>query len=158
MGAKCTPSFVDLHMAWFESQFIYPYPLKPLMWVRFLDECFCIWTHGQDELTKFLSYLNNSHPTIKFTMEALPTYISFLDTTVSLVDNKIETDLFCKPTDSHNYLLHSSAHPQKCKDSIPFGQFLRIRRICSNIESFDKHAVTFSEHFLRRNYPLIGTH
>jgi hypothetical protein len=87
-------------------------------------------------------------------METSKQNVNLLDTTVSIENGELKTNLFCKPTDSHNYLLYSSAHPQKCKDSIPFGQFLRIRRICSKLEDFDKHALEFSQHFLRRNYPL----
>jgi hypothetical protein len=142
MGAKCAPSFADIYMDWFETKFIYTYPLQPFMWVRFLDDCFCIWTHGEEELNKFLTHMNDCHPTIKFTMEASKNSVNFLDTTVQLINNQLHTDLFCKPTDSHNYLLYSSAHPRKCKDSIPFGQFLRIRRICSDLDNFDRHVIS----------------
>ena len=68
-------------------------------------------------------------------------------------NNTIETDLYCKPTDSHNYLLYNSAHPKKCKESIPYSQFLRIKRICSKTSDYDRHIVTLSSHFSRRGYP-----
>jgi hypothetical protein len=154
MGSKDSPSYANIYMNWLETKFVYTYPLQPLVWVRFLDDCFCIWTHGQEELQKFLTYLNDCHTHIKFTMEASTKSVNFLDTTVRLDNKIISTDLFCKPTDSHSYLLYSSAHPLKCKQSIPFSQFLRIRRICSNLEDFDKHIVEFSSHFLNRGYPL----
>ena len=35
---------------------------------------------------------------------------------------------FCEVTDSHNYLLHSSSHPQHVKKAIPFSQYLRLTR------------------------------
>jgi hypothetical protein len=155
MGSKVSPSYANIFMDWFETKFVYTYALQPLVWVRFLDDCFCIWTHGQEELDKFLSYLNQCHPQIKFTMEKSTNSVNFLDTTVKLHNQEIFTDLYCKPTDSHSYLLYSSAHPLKCKQSIPFGQFLRIRRICSHIEDFDKHVVIFANHFLRRGYPNL---
>jgi len=69
------------------------------------------------------------------------------------VKNKIETDLYSKPTDAHNYLLYRSAHPKKCKDSIPYSQFLRIRRICTKLEDYDKHVIEYCVHFQRRGYP-----
>ena len=71
---------------------------------------------------------------------------------VSIQDHKISTDLYTKPTDAHDYLLYSSAHPQKCKDSIPYSQFLRIKRICSNPIHFDKNVLLMSKHFQRRGY------
>ena len=73
---------------------------------------------------------------------------------VKIENGKVETDLYSKPTDSHNYLLYSSAHPRSCRDSIPYSQFLRIRRICSNITDYDKHACEYATYFLDRGYPL----
>ena len=45
----------------------------------------------------------------------------------------IPTSVYYKPTDSHSYLLYSSSHPSHVKNSIPFSQFLRPRRLqCAN--------------------------
>jgi hypothetical protein len=87
-------------------------------------------------------------------MDASEIEVNFLDTTVYVEDNLLKTNLYCKSTDSHNYLLYSSVHPQKCKDSIPYEHFLRVCRICTKFEHFDKQVVKLVEYFLRRNYPL----
>jgi hypothetical protein len=42
MGSKCAPSFADLYMNWFETKFIYSYPIPAHTWVRYLDDCFCL--------------------------------------------------------------------------------------------------------------------
>ncbi len=99
-------------MADFEEKHIYTYEKQPIFYRRFLDDLILIWTHGRDELDKFLNYLNNCHETIKFTMDASSTQINFLDTTLHKnPDGTLWTDLYCKPTDSHLYLHHKSAHP-----------------------------------------------
>ena len=105
-----------------------------------------LWQHGKEDLDNFVNYLNSRVQTIKLTHECLSESVSFLDVTVKLNQGRIETDLFCKPTDSHDYLLYSSAHPQKCKDSIPYSQFVRIRRLCSNISDFENHVIEFALH------------
>ena len=46
------------------------------------------------------------HPTINFTADWSKTLINFLDVTVSIAEDVIETDLYVKPTDSHQYLYH----------------------------------------------------
>ena len=55
------------------------------------------------------SFLNNIHPTVKFTCDFSFTSIPFLDVNVSLQDDdKIFTNLYTKPTDKHQYLLYIS--------------------------------------------------
>jgi hypothetical protein len=127
---------------------------QPIVWKRFIDDVFLIWTHGAESLQEFLEYLNSCVDSIKFTMESSETSVSFLDTRVKIVENRIQTDLYSKPTDSHSYLLYDSAHPQRCKDSIPYSQFLRVRRICSMEEDCRDHILTLTCHFMGRGYPM----
>jgi hypothetical protein len=154
MGTKVAPSFANLFMADFEDTFVYTYPHQPHTWYRYIDDIFMIWTHGQDNLNQFLENLNNCHDTIKFTVEHSTSSVNFLDTTVLLdKDGSLYTDLYCKPTDTHNYLSYDSAHPTHTKTSLPYSQFLRVRRICSRIEDFDSNAIMIAKHFKRRGYP-----
>jgi hypothetical protein len=153
MGSRAAPSFANVYLDKFERQFVYTYKFQPLIWLRYLDDCFCIWQHGETELNKFYEHLNSCNTNIKFTMETSREEIPFLDIKVKLNNKRLETDLYCKPTDSHSYLHYSSAHPKACRDSIPYSQFLRIRKICTKLEDFDRHAIEFAKHFRRRNYP-----
>ena len=72
------------------------------------------------------------YPTINFTADWSKISIIFLDVTVFITEGIIETDLYAKPTDSHQYLLSSSCYPFYCKKGIPYSQALRLNRICSN--------------------------
>jgi hypothetical protein len=154
MGTKVAPSFANLFMAMFEEKHVYSYPTRPSLWLRYIDDIFLIWEHSREELDKFLDHLNTCHPTIKFTHEISPTSVNFLDTTVHLKpDGTVYTDLYCKPTDSHNYLHFRSAHPKHCKTSLPYSQLLRVRRICTNIADYDKNACILAKSFVARGYP-----
>ena len=154
MGTKLAPSYAINFMGTLEESFVYTYTLQPLLYLRYIDDIFIIWQHGEDELDTFINHLNSCSDHIKFTSEKSTTSIAFLDTLILLQDNHLETDLYSKPTDSHNYLMYDSAHPQRCYDSIPYSQFLRIRRICSQIEAFDRHIICYTVFFLKRNYPI----
>ena len=92
------------------------------------------------------------HPTIKFTADWSKTSINFLDVTVSIAGGIIETDLYGKPTDSHQYLLSSSFHPFYCKKGIPHSQALRLNRICSNNEFLNKRGKDLEKYLLERGY------
>ena len=148
MGTKVAPSFANTFMGWFENIYVYTYHKQPHIWVRFIDDIFVIWTFGEDELQKFITYLNNCLPSIKFEADLSPTSVNFLDVKVHLNSQGVlSTGLYTKPTDAHNYLSYTSSHPSKCKDSIPYSQFLRLRRICSLNEDFTNEARQMAGHF-----------
>ena len=137
MGTRMAPAFANLFMGEFERKALEDYVDKPFLWLRYIDDILMVWTHGNEKLESFIAYLNSIHPNIKFTSERSTTSIPFLDVKIFLENGKIETDLYCKPTDEHQYLLHSSGHPHHTKKSIPYSLALRLRRICSKDEFFD---------------------
>ena len=142
MGTRMAPSYVNLFLGKFERDALLNSPHQSYLWLRFMDDIFMIWTAGPEKLKIFVDYPNNLHSTIKFKYSHSPSNIPFLDVMVSVKDGSIETDLYTKPTDKHQYLLVSSCHPQHTKRAIPFSLALRLRRICSNPDNLpplDKH-------------------
>ena len=141
MGTRMALSYANLSLAKFEIDALTHAPHQPQTWWRFIDDIFMIWCHTEAELRTFITYLNNIHPTIKFTSSHSATSISFLDVKVSLNQfGMVETDLYTKPTDKHKYLLQSSCHPLHTKRAIPFSLTLRLQRICSSDEIFTLRA------------------
>ena len=63
--------------------------------------------------------------------------VNFLDVEVMRSGNKLLTDLYIKPMDTHQYLEFSSCHVYRSKKSIPYSQALRFNRICSENRFFD---------------------
>ena len=125
---------------------------KPLIWLRYIDDIFFIWTHGEQELERFLKDLNNFTPNLSFTYEASKNCIPFLDLKVKLIDGKLETDLYMKPTDCHQYLHYLSSHPQHSKRSIIYSQTLHVNRLCSLEKDFNYHKLNMKEWFIKRGY------
>jgi len=80
------------------------------------------------------------------------TTISFLDTSSSLSEGVLSTDLYSKPTDTNQYLLPSSCHPPHVTKSIPYSQALRIRRICSTDKSLKIRLGQLKNNLKRRGY------
>ena len=155
MGTGVDPNYANLFMDRFETNALKNWDKQPLVWLRFIDDIYMIWTHGEDELNKFITYLNSIHEKIKFTHEHSTESINFLDTTVKIdSDRKLYTTLYEKPTDTHLYLHYSSAHHKLCHTKGPYGQFLRIRRICTKNDDFVHHGMKLMEYYLERGYPL----
>ena len=86
-------------------------------------------------------------------MEISETSVTFLDINISVQDNKLGTSVHYKTTDSHSYLLYSSSHPSHVKDSIPYSQFLRLRRLCSADPDFNSKCDEMFNFFSERGYP-----
>ena len=97
--------------------------------------------------------MNTVHPTIKFTAASSRTEIPFLDILIKVRNGLLHTDLHTKPTDTHNCLHYLSAHPRHCKDNIPFSQFLRVRRLCSQDEDFRARCSELTQHLRERDCP-----
>ena len=153
IGTKFTPPYACIYMDQVEQKFLATQINQPLIWLRYIDDIFFIWTHGEKELEKFMSSFNSFTPNLKFTYESSKKDISFLDLKVSLSKNKLSTDLHIKPTDCHQYLHYSSGHPEHTKRSIVYSQLLRVSRICSRENDFNRHKSNMKIWFQKRGYP-----
>ena len=139
-------------MAELEEEILQKGEFKTYLWWKYIDDIFFLWEHGEEILRSFIDNIYKMHPTRKFTVDWSKTSINFIDVTVSIAEGVIETDLYVKPTDSHQYLLSSSCHPFYCKKGIPYSQALRLNRICSNNEFFDKRCNDLEKYLLERGY------
>ena len=112
-----------------------------------------VWTHGEQKLLDFLDFINSAHPTINFTSEYSDKSINFLDVQVSISENgDVTTDLYTKPTDTHQYLHIDSCHPNHTKRAIPYSQALRILRICSDLDTAKMRCEELTDNLSRRGY------
>ena len=139
IGTKFAPPYACIFMDKVEIDFLETQVVKPLVWLRYIDDIFFIWNESEEKLDEFLKNLNNFHPNLKFTSEKSKKSVNFLDVKVSLIDQHLETDLYCKPTDCQQFLDFNSAHPIHIKKSIVFSQGLRIKRLCSSNGAFENH-------------------
>ena len=137
MGTICAPSYANIFMGRFESERIYPKIESFIQsYLRYIDDVFLIWTGSKEEFIRFVEELNQCHESIKFDYEISDESIHFLDTTVYITEEgTLKTKLYTKPTDRQNYLHRKSAHPESLIKSIPFGQALCVKRICSEEEN-----------------------
>jgi hypothetical protein len=159
MGTKMAPSMACLFMGVLESQLLSSSRKAPLMWTRYIDDIFFIWTHGTEELALFVEMCNNYHHSIKFTSESSAKEVPFLDVMVSISGGTLHTDLYSKPTDSHQFLHWTSCHPKHTKRSLPYGLAFRLNRICSTPEKLQLRATELTGFLKERGYSsrLIST-
>ena len=152
-GMKFVPLYTCIYMNYIEDQFLKNEQIQPWIWFRYIDDIFFIWTASEKELDDFLERLNNFHPNLKFTHERSREEINFLDVTVRVNHGEFITNLYCKPTDGHQYLHFESCHPSHTKSSIIFSQALRMRRICSKKSDLVANIGKLKNWFKERGYP-----
>ena len=127
---KFTPPYTCIYMGYMENQFLKNEQIQPWIWLRCTDEFFFILAASKKELDAFLERIINFHPNLKFTHKRSREEVNFLDVTVRVNHVEFITDLYCKPTDGHQYLHYESCYPSHTKSSIIFIQALRMRRNC----------------------------
>ena len=131
------PSYANLFVGYIEHQFFNQYNgPKPQLYGRYIDDCIVGTSSTREKLNQFITAVNSFHPALKYTWEISDTSVAFLDIKVSIEGNGLCTSVHYKPTDSHSYLMYTSSHPSHVKNSIPYSQFLRLRRLCSDDSDF----------------------
>ena len=149
------PSYANLFAGYVEHQFFNKYNgPKPELYGCYIDDCIGAISSSREELDQFITSVNSFHPALKYTWEISETSLAFLDIKVSIRGNVLCTSVHYKPTDSHSYLLYSSSHPSHVKNSIPYSQFLRLRRLCSDDSDFSSNSEEMCQFFEKRGYPV----
>ena len=79
IGTKFAPTYACIFMDEIETKFLETQEFQPLVWFRYIDDVFFIWTHGPDKLVSFMTEFNNYHSNGKFTYELNKENITLLD-------------------------------------------------------------------------------
>ena len=155
VGTIFAPVYANIFMAQFEAKHVYPYSHgKPLLFLKCKDDIFIIWNGTKKELKSFIGGPNKRYKTIKFDYKISTKQIEFLNTMFYKdQQQKIQTAIFCKPTDQQTYLHAQSNHPESLKDSIPYSQTLRAKKICSTTSKFNKNCDIIIKRIKNRGYP-----
>ena len=70
IGTKFAPPCTCIYMDKPETDFLKTQKLQPFVWLRYTDDIFFIWMHGEAELKNFMEGLNNFLPKLEFTYQS----------------------------------------------------------------------------------------
>ena len=111
IGSKFAPNYASILMSGLEQNLFKKF--KQYIWLRYLDDNFCVWTERLDKLKELFSLLNEFHPSVKFTMDysknSIKLSIKFLDVNYSKVNQeKLYKAAYLKNqlTPTSIYMLH----------------------------------------------------
>ena len=133
MGSPLSPVLANLYMEHLEENALRTAPLPPRLWLRYVDDTFVIWSHGQDELQRFHEHLNGQHPNIKFTIEhEKENKLAFLDVHVTRSETRLCTGVYRKPTHTDRYIPFHSHHHQRTITGVLRCMCNRAHQICDS--------------------------
>ena len=145
MDSPLSPVLANIYMEYFEVIA----PLKPSMWLRYVDDTFTLWPLQEDVQT-LLDHINSIRPSIQFTMEKEQDNKSpFLDVLVTYTEQRFRWSVNHKPTFTGQYLNFNS-HPYKVKKGIARCWQHRAKNIKSDIDAYQEEMIS-SRHNLNCN-------
>ena len=131
-----------------------PPTYRPVFYRRYVDDTFLVF-RDQSHIPLFLQYMNSKHQNIKFTSEVEnDRTISFLDISVTNVDNGFETSVYRKATFTGLSTKFTSFIPMKYKRNLIATLTFRAFNICSNFESMHKELSYIKKFLFNNGFPL----
>ena len=152
MGTPMAPQYANIFMAHLEERILEKSTQKPILYLRYIDDIFMLWTHGEKAFDTFYSQFNLTYPNIQLTINFALDEISFLDIITKIKDNKLVTTLYQKSPQKYNYVHPKSSHPPHIFKSIIFSQALRYNRICSDNNNRDSNYIQLKYNFQKLGY------
>ena len=152
MGSPLSPVLANIYMEHFEEMALGSTPVKPSMWLRYIDDTFILWPH-QEDVKILMNHVNSIRPSIQFTIEKeQDNKLSFLDVLITRTEYGFSTSVYHKPTFTRQYLNFYSHHPYNVKKGIVRCLQHRAKAISSN-KVYQKEMDSLKKTLSRNNYP-----
>ncbi|XP_069983548.1 uncharacterized protein [Penaeus vannamei] len=159
MGSPLGPTLANIFMCYNESKWLENCPIefKPKHYFRYVDDTLLLFK-SENEVNKFLEYLNNQHPNIKFTCEIEQNgHLPFLDIDISRDMNSFVSSVYRKPTYTGLTTKFNSYIPIKYKGNLISTLIFRAFKISNDYFIFIKE-IDFITNILRLNmFPINFT-
>ena len=156
MGSCLGPALANIFMCYMERKWLRDCPaaFKPLLYKRYVDDTFLVF-ETQDQIPRFLEYLNNKHNNIEFTAEIEENNtLSFLDIHIHKSGNSISTSVFRKRTFTGLMSKFQSATPMKYKMNLIMTLVTRAYRICSSYVNLHKELEFLRSMLMKNGFPI----
>ena len=153
MGTPPAPPYATLYYSIYEDSFLHEYKDSLLFYKRFIDDMIGIWLCDPDHKVNEICWCTfqdsmNAGRGLQWEFSEPSNHVDFMDMTVSIHGNWIQTTLFEKPLNLYLYIPPHSAHPSPpdsfqvlfmgpCLKSSPFAQMMMIKQFAPKSSSAD---------------------
>ncbi len=157
MGISPAPPWATIFFGLYEEKLLSKWKEHVGFYKRFIDDVLGTWrshpcpTRDSELWDEFCHDMNQWHG-LEWDCETPSTTIDFMDLTISIIGNCVETTLFEKPQNLYLYLPAHSSHPPGQGTGLVLGQVLRFRRLCSKVDDADEKVRDFHSRLCARGH------
>ena len=131
-----------------------PQDFCPNIYSRYVDDIF-ITFNSNEQLKRFVEYINTKHPHIKFTFEhEHSNSFSFLDVSICRKNNKLTTSVYGKTTFSGIFTNFKSFAPTVYKFGLVYTLLHRHFNIAFCYDKFHNETKALKQIFKLNRYPI----
>jgi len=154
IGSHCGRIVADLLLKDIESKVMTHFSSLCLVYLRYVDDAFGIWTGSSVQLFRMIDEFNSIYPGVQFTWETQNemAMLNFLDVTCCLENQKVTFKIYRKPTATDCYLANDSHISSTVKAALVYGEATRMRRNCSTESSQNEALELMRQRFLKSGF------
>ena len=119
MGSPLSGLLANVYLNYYENSFIFSnnrFNASIVFYGRYVDDTFMIYNGTCHQIDMLHNYLNSVNSNMKFTLEVEDDgRLNFLDLTVSRNENKVQFNIYRKPTATDIVIHATSHHPMSQK-------------------------------------------
>lgn len=154
MGSALGPTFADFYMCNLENEIFEEYPeLKPLIYVRYVDDCFVLVNNYHS--LQLIKEKFEANSVLKFTFETEKNkQVPFLDTIVKRYDLQFKTSVYVKSTNAGDCINYNSICPDRYKTGVIKTLLHRGYHTSSDWFSFHEEIKRIKQLLTNNNFPM----
>ena len=162
MGTPLAPVLANLYLAFLErilkEKSTEANIIWPLLYKRFIDDCFIVYQGDRAQLTRFIDMFNSLVESISLSLESFGISVNFLDLTIYKGkrfrrEGRLDIKIFQKPMNKYLYLPFSTEHPVHCLKSFVTTELQRYIKASSDKSAYLTIANLFYKRLLNREFP-----
>ena len=156
MGKSISGDVTGIFMESYEEEFILNpnnNEFIPAFWKREVDDVYCLWQYGPENIQRFLDYLNSRHSRIKWTIEVEKEGIlPFIDLNLCRQAYRITAGIYRKGSHTLKYSTFSSNRPRVEQLGIVKSMLHRAHNLCDEGEPLDNEICLLNNAFIANGY------
>mmetsp|Transcript_40948 Transcript_40948/g.85450 ORF Transcript_40948/g.85450 Transcript_40948/m.85450 type:complete len:573 (-) Transcript_40948:730-2448(-) len=173
MGTSFSVTYATIFMIWLETPIINEFQQQIVLYKRYIDDIFLIWSGSSAELCRFREKLGNANENIKLEWQSTPSaedavnpakfdqhqhrQVNFLDLDITIVYSQASAEfafkVYRKPGTAYAYLPYGSYHARHVFRGWLKAEMHRLLTHSSSPTVWLEECAVFYSHLRNRGYP-----